>query len=98
MTVLITTPALAMRWTGRMAPENSTAGKHSIGRASVAWATFLTDAEASRPRPSAAIAHNSRLTVIDAYVDERPARETVEQAEHAQHGDDDDEQERARER
>ena len=66
MTVLSATPALAMRWTGRMAPENSTAGKHNIGRARVAWATLLTEAEASRPRPSAATAHNSRLSVIDA--------------------------------
>ena len=33
----------AIRFTGRMAPENSTAGKHSIGRASVAWATLPTD-------------------------------------------------------
>ena len=51
-----------------MAPENSTAGKHSIGSASVAWATFLTAAEASRPSPSAATEHSSRLNVIDAYV------------------------------
>jgi hypothetical protein len=33
---LRTAPALAMRFTGRMAPENNTAGKHNIGRASVA--------------------------------------------------------------
>src|SRR6476620_11697692 len=62
-------PALAMRCTGRIAPENNTAGKHNIGSASVAWATFFTDAEASRPSPSAAIAHSSKLAVIEAYVD-----------------------------
>ena len=56
----------AMRCTGRMAPENSTAGKHSIGRASVACATLPTAADVSRPRPRAAIAHSSRPTAIEA--------------------------------
>ena len=36
ITRLRAAPACAMRCTGRMAPENNTAGKHSIGRASVA--------------------------------------------------------------
>ena len=66
ITTLRAAPALAMRFTGRMAPENSTAGKHSIGRASVAWATLPTEAEVSRPRPRAATAHSSRPTPIEA--------------------------------
>ena len=59
-------PAPAMRFTGRMAPENNTAGKHNIGRASVAWATFPTIAEVSKPKPRAAMAQSSRPTPIDA--------------------------------
>src|ERR1700710_1474751 len=69
ITVLKAAPALAMRFTGRMAPENNTAGKHNIGRASVAWATLPTRAEGSRPRPRAAVEHNRRVTPIEAYVD-----------------------------
>ena len=42
ITTLRAAPALAMRFTGRMAPENNTAGKHNIGRASVACATLPT--------------------------------------------------------
>ena len=61
-------PASAMRFTGRMAPENNTAGKHNIGRASVAWATLPTVAEVSRPKPRAATAHSSRPAPIEAYV------------------------------
>ena len=58
-----------------MAPENNTAGKHNIGRASVACATFPTAAEVSRPRPRAATAHSSSPNPIEAYVDsERPGR------------------------
>ena len=66
ITALRAAPALAMRCTGRIAPANNTAGKHNIGSASVAWATFPTAAEVSRPRPSAATAHSSRPTAIDA--------------------------------
>ena len=69
ITALSPAPAPAIRLTGRIAPENSTAGKHSIGKASVACATFLTLAEVSRPKPSAAIAHSSRPVPIEAYVD-----------------------------
>jgi hypothetical protein len=36
ITTLRVAPALAMRFTGRMAPENNTAGTHNIGRARVA--------------------------------------------------------------
>ncbi len=36
ITVLSAAPAPAMRLTGRMAPENNTAGKHNIGSARVA--------------------------------------------------------------
>ena len=66
ITTLSTAPALAIRCTGRMAPENSTAGKHSIGRASVAWADVDTIADVSRPSPRAAIAHSSSPKPIDA--------------------------------
>ena len=51
-----------------MAPEKSTAGKHSIGNASVAWAAVETIAEVSSPSPRAAIAHSSSPVPIDAYV------------------------------
>jgi len=66
MITLSAAPALAMRCTGRIAPANNTAGKHNIGSASVACATFPTDDDVSNPRPSAATAHNSRPTAIDA--------------------------------
>src|SRR5437763_17037877 len=52
----IARPAPAMTEFGTMAPENRTAGKHSIGRARAACAVDVTAAEASRPRRSAAAA------------------------------------------
>ena len=60
ITVLSAAPVPAITCTGRIAPENSTAGKHSIGRASVAWGTLPTVAEVSRPRPRAATEHSSQ--------------------------------------
>ena len=81
-----------------MAPENSTAGKHNIGSASVACATFPTAAEVSRPRPSAATAHSSRPTLIDAYVDSGRLRQAVQQAEHAEHRHDHEQEERHEDR
>ncbi len=66
---LITAPAPAMRWTGRIAPENSTAGKQSIGSASVAWATLPTAADARSPSASAASATSNSVTPIDRYVE-----------------------------
>ena len=45
MTALIARPTGAMAARGRIAPENSTAGKHSSGSASVACAGFVTAAE-----------------------------------------------------
>src|SRR5215211_3699384 len=56
MIVLNAAPAPAITFTGRIAPEKRTAGKQSIGRASVACAGLLTAAEVSSPSVSAAAA------------------------------------------
>src|SRR5215208_5597755 len=56
MIVLIAAPAPAITFTGRIAPEKRTAGKQSIGRASVACAGLLTAAEVRSPSVSAAAA------------------------------------------
>ena len=45
-----------------MAPENSTAGKQSIGRASVAWAGLLTAADVISPSVSAAAESSESVT------------------------------------
>src|SRR5947208_16779484 len=58
----IARPAPAMTELGTIAPENSTAGKQSIGRARAAWAVEVTAAEASRPRQSAAMAFRPMVT------------------------------------
>ena len=60
--MLSAAPARAMTWTGRIAHENRTAGKHSIGRASVACAGLLTAAEVINPKVSADAASNDSVT------------------------------------
>src|SRR6266496_2130315 len=54
ITAAMSRPAWAMTLIGTIAPEKSTAGKHSIGSASAAWAVDVTAAEASSPRQRAA--------------------------------------------
>ena len=66
ITPLRAAPTPAIRFTGRIAPENNTAGKHNIGSASVAWATLPTVADVSRPRPRAATAHSNSPNPIEA--------------------------------
>lgn len=65
---LIARPIHAMTGTGMMAPENSTAGKHSIGRVRVACDGDETAADANRPSANAAAASTARVTARDAYV------------------------------
>ena len=62
--MLIAAPAPAISCTGRIAPENSTAGKQSIGRASVACAGLVTAAEVISPSVSAAAARSASVTPI----------------------------------
>jgi hypothetical protein len=61
MIVLIAAPAPAIGFTGRIAPENSTAGKQSIGSASVACAGLLTAAEVISPSVRAAAARSASV-------------------------------------
>src|SRR6476660_4037878 len=60
-------PAEVMTGTGTMAPEKSTAGKHSIGSASAACAVDVTEAEASKPRHRAATALSAMVVNIAAH-------------------------------
>jgi hypothetical protein len=68
MPKLMSRPGAAISPTGTMAPANSTCGKHSIGRASVAWAASATAADASSPSASAATDSTSSVTNGAAYV------------------------------
>ena len=65
-------PVGVITGTGTIAPEKSTAGKHSIGSARAACATEVTEADASSPRNSATTALMPRVTNRESQL--RPSR------------------------
>ena len=87
-------PALAMRCTGRIAPANNTAGKHNIGSASVACATFPTDGGREQAEAEGRDRAQQQADRHRGVGRQRASGQAVQQAKHAQHRHDHDEEER----